>query len=634
NQFRSMFGLPANPPQVIIDGNDPGIDGNNNPDGPVSGSSLESYLDVEWADAVAPKANIDLIVAADTELEYGGFLAAERAVDSDIAPVISSSIDIGGCEQTTGSYNPFIDSLWQQAAAEGITVVVAAGDSGSAGCDSDAQEYAVDGLGVDNWASTPWDIAVGGTDFYYTDYATAGSNIKSSTVANYWNLTLSQNPAVSLQKYVPEQPWNDSQFGLDIVNYYTATQGSTTIAAGSGGASSSAICSSTYSASTGACLGTLSGYPKPAWQTGVTGIPNDNVRDIPDVSLFAADGLNASYYPICASDGDCQTPSGSNLWQITGVGGTSGAAPAFAGIMALVNEKYGAQGQAAAVLYPLKTKDPAAFHDITSGTNAVPCATGSPNCVSVTSPITIAGSSGTIVEGETGSSAAADYKAAAGYNLATGLGSVDAANLIANWSSAGLGGSGVTLTSPIANSTFAHGAAVTFTGTATGSTTPTGSVAIMTSSPETSNQGITTLALNSSGGFSGAVTYLPGGTYTVWASYGGDAKNGPSTSLPISITVSQESSTVTLAAQNLGTIVPYTTGVSVPYGTQLLFDAQVFGASCPSPCNAGETSATGSMVFADGANQVGTVVLSSEGSAEWNAPLTVGSHSIIARYPG
>ncbi len=104
-------------------------------------------------------------------------------------------------------------------------------------------------------------------------------------------------------------------------------------------------------------------------------MPNDNVRDLPDVSLFAANGSNFSFYPICATDGDCQTAGlgSGKIVQISGVGGTSASAPAFAGIMALVDQKYGRQGQADNLLYALKTQYPAAFHDVTNGTNSVPC---------------------------------------------------------------------------------------------------------------------------------------------------------------------------------------------------------------------------------------------------------------------
>ena len=171
NQFRTLFNLPVNPPQVIIDGNDPGVDGINNPDGP-NGDSVEAYLDVEWSGAVAPNATIDLVVAADTSIESGLFLAIEHAVYGDVAPVLSLSF--GQCESTLGSTNSFLNSLWEQAAAQGQTVMVSTGDSGSAGCDDNAY-YAVNGQAVSGFASTPYNVAVGGTDFYYSDYATGGS---------------------------------------------------------------------------------------------------------------------------------------------------------------------------------------------------------------------------------------------------------------------------------------------------------------------------------------------------------------------------------------------------------------------------------------------------------------------------
>ena len=177
--------------------------------------------------------------------------------------------------------------------------------------------------------------------------------------------------------------------------------------------------------------------------------------------------------------------------------------------MALVNEKYGRQGQANYVLYPLAAQFPASFHDVTVGTNTVPCATqtvSSTNsngvvttypptqCISVPSPITVidstyvsAASSGATVEGEIsvdGTNAA--YNAATGYDLATGLGTVDANNLITNWGNITLASSTTTLTPSVTS--FAHGTAVTLSGTVTGSSTPTGDVALVTTSTEPNNQ--------------------------------------------------------------------------------------------------------------------------------------------------
>jgi hypothetical protein len=654
NQFRTMFGLPANPPNVIVDGNDPGIDGINNPGGEEYGTSVESYLDVEWAGAAAPKATIDLVIASDTALEAGGFLAAERAVYSNVAPIISASIDLGGCEQTSGSANSFIDSLWQQAAAQGITVVVAAGDSGSAGCDSSSLPYASNGLGVNNWASTPYDISVGGTDFYYSSYA-GGTSAVNTQLATYWNTTASQTPSASIKGYIPEQPWNDSQYGLDITNYFTA-EGTTTVAAGSGGASSSAVCAAGYSTSNGACLGSLTGYPKPSWQAGVSGIPADGVRDTPDVSLFAADGLNASFYPICAQDGDCQTPSGSSLYQITGVGGTSAAAPSFAAILALVNEKYGPQGQANFILYPLKAAASAAFHDITVGTNAVPCypiGGTNTNCIAAANPVTIqvqnsSGQTVPLTEGEMGTGSTADYKTAAGYNLATGLGSVDAAQLISNWGSVAANEKVTTTTLTPSSTSFVHGTAITISGSVTGTTgTPTGSVALMTDSTLTAQQGQTNFPLGTNASFSSStVNYLPGGTYNIWGQYSGDGTNAPSTSAKTPITVAQEASTLAfelLNAASLSAKSGLASGTTVPFGTQILLAAQAYGSTYYTTCVAptpppttcqGYTNPTGVVTFSDGGSAINAAVLNAEGDAEFNAPLGVGPHTLTASYAG
>ena len=638
-RFRSLFGLPTtNLPQVVIDGNDPGIDGVNNPDGPFPGSAIESYLDVEWAGAVAPQATIYLVIAADTALENGGILAAEHAVDSDLAPIISSSIDVGGCEANAGSLNSFMSSLWEQAAAEGITVVVAAGDNGSAGCDNENTEaYAENGLGVNSWASTPYNVAVGGTDFYYSDY----KNLTGSDLSEYWNLTATQNPETSLLRYIPEQPWNDSQYGDDAVDSYDVN-GETDIIAGSGGASSAGVCSGNdYSTTTGECLGTLSGYAKPAWQTG---FGSGSVRDIPDVSLFAADGYNYSYYPICGEDGDCETPSGSNLWQITGVGGTSAAAPTFAAIMALVDQQYGPQGQADFVLYPLKTQYPAAFHDITAGSNSVPCAEGSSNCIPVADPIVYGGTT----EGQIGTGTTADYNAAAGYNLATGLGSVDASQLIADWGKVSFQSTQTTLTSPTADSTYTHGSAVTIQGAVAASTgnTPAGSVAIMSDSATPLAQGLGALAL-SSGAFDATTYSLPGGTYNLWAEYSGDGTNGPSSSGKVEITVSPEASTsyfnVVNTASSLSGRTAITSGASVPYGTQLMLDDQIFGSDYYNQCFIGGSNAamcqnydrpTGTVSFADRGATINTAVLNAEGDAEYNAAFGVGSHAVTSSYSG
>ena len=650
NQFRTLFNLPANPPQVIIDGNDPGVDGINNADGP-NFDSVEAYLDVEEAGAVAPKATVDLVIASDTALQYGLFLAAEHAVYGNIAPVISMSF--GTCEAAYPSLTTAFGLLWEQAAAQGITVMVSSGDSGSAACDGSAQ-YAVNGQAVTGWGESPYNVSVGGTDFYYSTWNSGNSSAIDTQLGSYWNTTPSNNSySVSIQGNIPEQPWNDSQYGLNIFSYYNAT-GETLVAGGGGGASNCATFTSA-----GACA---AGYPKPSWQTG-TGVPADSVRDVPDVALFASNGLNATYYPECYQDGDCQPVSSGGTVQITGIGGTSASSPAFAGIMALVNQQYGRQGQADFVLYPLAKQYPAAFHDVAVGTNSQPCnvgttSTGIPalDCIAVSNPITVDDSTyGTAVEGQIGTGTTPEYNATAGYDLASGLGSVDASVLLTDWSKVSFTPTTVTLTP--SSTSFTHGTSITVSGSVTpASGTASGNVALMTDStepvqqaqglPQASTDGTTGTFALTNGSYSGSVNYLPGGTYNVWGQYSGDGTNAAGTSQKTSITVSPENSGIyfnLFSPAGTSASGSITSGASIDYGTQLLLSAQVAPSSqltalmnCFTSSSACPVfgAPTGTVTFADGGATINTAVLNAEGDAEYNAPFALGSHSVTASYPG
>ena len=614
NDFRTLFGLPANPPQIIIDGNDPGVDGINNPDAP-NGASGEAYLDVEWSGAVAPKATIDLVIAADTPLSSGLILAANHAVYGNVAPVMSLSF--GNCEAALGSTNAYLSLLWEQAAAQGITVVVSTGDNGSAGCDDpDSQDYAVNGTAVSGFASTPYNVAVGGTDFYYSSF-NQGTTAIGDQLATYWNTTSSNStPTVSIKGFIPEQPWNTSQYGS---NFLHSTNPGTSIGAGSGGASSAAFAITTSSSTT------YGPYPKPSWQSG-SGVPADGARDLPDVSLFASDGPNASYYPVCLEDGDCQPVASGDTVQVFAVGGTSASAPAFAGIMALVNQQYGRQGQADFVLYPLAAQYPTAFHDVVNGTNSVPCASGSPDCIAVTNPVT--NSDGTL-EGQIGTGSTPDYNATAGYDLATGLGTIDANVLVKNWNNIKLAASTTTL-QPSAT-TFAHSAPITLSGSVTGSNTPSGSVALMSDNTDPLQNGQTVFQLTN-GAFNGIYSALPGGTYNIWGQYSGDGVDASSTSEKMQITVTPEASQVMFGiideVSQGGSVV--SAGAQLPYGTQFVLTAE------PSPAVTGGSFGipTGSVAFTDGATTLSTAKININGEASYNAPLIVGAHNLAAGYAG
>jgi pseudomonalisin len=311
-QFRTFFGLPANDPQIVVNGTDPGIFS--------SGEETEADLDVEWSGAVAKNATIKFVVSKSTNSSDGVDLSAQYIVNHNLAPVMSTSF--GLCEAALGSSgNAFLNSLWQQAAAEGITVFVSSGDNGAAGCDSASSTSATHGRGVNGLCSTPYSVCVGGTEFNDTSHPSL-----------YWSASNASGTEVSAISYIPEVVWNESGPGSGL---WSSGGGMSTI------------------------------YAKPGWQAG-TGVPADSKRDVPDVSLTAA-----------GHDGYLMYQEG-NLYV---VGGTSAASPSFAGVMALVVQHTAArQGDANTVFYSLASKQraggAAVFHDITSGNNSVPGQTG------------------------------------------------------------------------------------------------------------------------------------------------------------------------------------------------------------------------------------------------------------------
>ncbi|MGC1535834.1 MAG: S53 family peptidase [Candidatus Sulfotelmatobacter sp.] len=307
-QFRTFFGLPANDPQIIVNGTDPGIWSAN--------EETEADLDVEWSGAVARSATIKFVVSKSTNSSDGVDLSAQYIVNHNLAPVMSTSF--GLCEASLGSSgNSFLNSLWQQAAAEGITVFVSSGDSGAAGCDSASALTATHGRAVNGLCSTPYSVCVGGTEF---------NDLANPTL--YWSPSNSSGTQASALSYIPEIVWNASgpDYGLWA----------------SGGGASAV-------------------YAKPSWQAG-TGVPADGKRDVPDVALSSA-----------GHDGYLIYQNG----ELYVVGGTSAASPSFAGVMALVVQNTAArQGNANVVFYSLASKQRAGgasvFHDTTIGNNSVP----------------------------------------------------------------------------------------------------------------------------------------------------------------------------------------------------------------------------------------------------------------------
>jgi len=328
----------------------------------------EANLDIQWAGAVAPNANLVFVYSTDALLTSLPYI-----VNNNLAPVIS--ISYGECEaNATSSDFTAIEGNLQQANAQGQTVMAAAGDGGAADCDGTASSpatIATHGLAVDYPASSAYVTAMGGTEFTGDSQVTPFNG--AAPADQYWSSSSDPNdPSASAFSYIPETTWNDS---------------STTISATGGGVSKH--------------------FPKPSWQTG-TSVPQDGHRDVPDLALSSSPSHDG--YIIC-SQGTCQTGYRSNPDQtFTVIGGTSAAVPTFAGIVALIDQKLGArQGNLNPKIYSQAASSPWAFNDITTGNNNAPCQQGTPDCPS----------GGTM-----------GYSAGAGYDLVTGWGSVDVTALI------------------------------------------------------------------------------------------------------------------------------------------------------------------------------------------------------------
>jgi subtilase family serine protease len=312
----------------------------------------ETDIDAEVASAIAPNAAIEIASCTDTAT-FGGLLAIENLLASGTPPAIIS-MSYGECEAFNGAAsNAAFNSAFQTGAAAGVSIFVSAGDSGASSCAplyGSTVNYAIPGVGVTGWGETIYNVSVGGTDFEDTYNAVKGSPLVP--VSTYWNST-NTSTGSSVKSYIPEIPWNDSCAGYLLYNFHGFATGYGTaglcatsnqsIGAGGGGPSSCATGGGgTDQTSFAVVDGSCTGYAKPSWQSGIFGNPADGVRDVPDVSLFAANGLWGHYVIVCYSDvpnGGTSCAGAPSTW--SGFGGTSVAAPTMASIQALVNEKWG-----------------------------------------------------------------------------------------------------------------------------------------------------------------------------------------------------------------------------------------------------------------------------------------------------
>jgi subtilase family serine protease len=481
--FQTAAGLPKKDPVMVL------VPGSGS-SAVVAGDEGESDLDVEWSGAIARGATVNFVYTG-SSTNFNAFDSIQYAVLEGIGNIIS--ISYGACETALQKNNFSLETIFQQAAVQGQTILASSGDQGSTACSGDTNgltQAEQNAIAVNYPASSPYVTAVGGTEISSTD-------AKSST---YWSGASGSDLLTSAKRYIPEISWNDNsaQSGLS-----------------SSGGGASAL------------------FPKPTWQKGVAGIPNDGKRDLPDISLYSSPNLPG--YLFCTSDksdwigasssgpaqaascnsGFRDSTSGGNY--LTVAGGTSFAAPIFAGMVALINQKQGwtgGQGLANTALYSLASNAStysSGFHDVTSGNNN--CSAGSTYC-------------GTTTGG---------FTAGTGYDEVTGLGSVDLANLVAAWpvSTKSVLATTTTLAAVTTSPDPSANDNITITVAEAGASgTPTGKVNLSIDGGGTSysNSGSTTsVTLGANGTATYTANFASAGVHTIIAQYAGDATHAAST---------------------------------------------------------------------------------------------------------
>jgi Pro-kumamolisin, activation domain/FG-GAP-like repeat len=444
--FRSLFGLSGYTNASLTTIHPPPPSGPNNCSDPgTAGDRAEATIDVEWSTAAAPGATLFLASCADNGATSGLLIALQNLINGTNPPAIISESFLECEARLLAAGNAAQYSIFQQGVAQGASVFVSAGDQGAAQCDYQAT-VVTHGINVNGLASTPYNVAVGGTDFGDT-YAGTNSTYWSSTNSSAWG---------SAKSYVPEIPWDYTCASGLLAMYegFTTTYGSAGSCnsagsvggllepwAGGGGPSG---CATGTPSTTGVVSGTCAGYSKPVWQTGVFGIPNDGVRDLPDVSLLAGQGPWGHAYTWCNSNlGACSNSKGEpNQWAF----GTSVASPIMAGVQALINQQTGAsQGNPNYRYYQLAAHEygtsgnsacnsslgnavaaSCIFHDVTLGDIDTACAADSGKLYNCYMP------SGTYGVLSTSNNAPA-FTAGVGWDFATGIGTVNVSNLVMSW---------------------------------------------------------------------------------------------------------------------------------------------------------------------------------------------------------
>ncbi len=545
--FRSAFKLSTNPLTIVPNGSDPGL----------TSDQAAATLAASWGGAAAPGARIVLIPAATTSATDGLDLSLAAIVDQALARTVA--VGYSECEAALSqSHEAFYNALYRQAAAEGIAVIAAAGDSGPSACHLAGSDVPVSsGYGVNALASTSWNTAVGVAAFG------AGGPAAGISALTAWSPLSAADPA------------------------YAGGGGNSTV------------------------------YPAPIWQPipresqqGTDGTGSHN-RLLPDVALPTAidSGVN---HGLAFCLGESTASSGCTLVRS---GGSSAASAIFAGVAALVAQKYGAQGNLTPNLYALNRLN-GIFEDVQQGSAQLKCIAGSPGC----------GATGLI-----------GYTAGTGYDLATGLGAVNAQELVNHWATPDATGAAVTMSMGITpvplNSTCNPAAQVTFTSTVDpvkAGATPTGTVTFYNTVTSAALSSASTVTLDGSGTGTWMVNldsvFATAGTYNVAASYYDATGTYASTnSNPITITTAPSTTTLTVTPSNPAPTVGTNITVTV-----------TFGVSTSGP-PAGAVAPTGTVMLNINGVEFGTSPVTTVGSvttATFTVPVTASTHTLQAVYSG
>ncbi len=638
------------------------------------GTDIEVALDVEYASAMAPGANVVVEACQDGYSTFGGLIAVENLVSASKITVPVLSMSYGFCEAGNGAANNAAYSYaYQHGAARGVSIFVSSGDDGARSCD-DGDPVSYYGVGTSGFATTPYNVAVGGTDF---------ADSYSHTTSTYWSAT-NKTDFSSAKSYIPEIPWNDTCASELIAGYlgFQTTYGANgfcqsalaatvtpentleyidTVAA-SGGPST---CFSGVPSDGGVADGTCKGQPKPSWQK-IFGNPDDHVRDIPDVSLFASNGIWGHYLVLCSSnpaeaqDGTEPCTGTPDTW--SGEGGTSASSPMMAGIQALINDytkevagnpnylyyslantEYGSAGSAACnSSQGTNGSSNCIFHDVTLGDINTPCSFYDPNislsfnCFGIANDTNILPPAGFPigVDSLTAGSYQKTYGTNVGWDFATGIGSVNAWNLAQGFAKAYGSASPFKATVALAESVssyiYTHGpTSITLTATVTGTGTyPTGTVGFAIGSTTLDTVTLEPTAGCSSGGScteTATYTYTPGtlavGAYTITATYASTNENYGA--------VSKETSLQVIKAGTVGN----TTALTVSPSTLVAGSSSV---SLTARVSSSSGVPTGTVHFRSNSTLLGTCTLSA-GTCSISvstARMAAGSYTEVAIYSG